>query len=100
MDMIERVADAIKANLFEDRSLNDVARAAIEAMREPTRAMVDAGTSADWVGENEGRAGRSIMPYTFEHFDGDRDVVDIKPGIWSAMIDAALKAPSPNKSNP
>jgi len=50
----------------------------IAAMREPTSEMVEAGTEADWVGENEDRAGWSINPS--EH----------GPGVWQAMVDAAL----------
>jgi len=49
----------------------DKARAAIEAMREPTDAMVKVGTNARW---------RSAV----RNPDNTRE-------IWNAMIDAALK---------
>ena len=53
----------------------------IKAMREPTEAMVVAGTLADWVGEAESREGLSIMP---------NDDYGTPIGIWPEMIDAAL----------
>lgn len=68
------------------------ARAAIEAMREPTEAMISAGKDADWVGEVESRAGFSIMPDNTPDWNSDDDQAVIsRPGIWQAMIAAALE---------
>lgn len=66
-EMVERVAHAIKAKVpfgygMTDAETLQYARAAIEAMREPTEAMLDNGPSE---------------PY----MDGD---------VWAKMIDAAL----------
>lgn len=61
-EMVERVARAIKD--AEQMHWNDMARAAIEAMREPTAKMVVIADS-------------SLRP--------------ISPRIWRAMIDEALK---------
>lgn len=69
-DMVERGAEAMRAKRCEmialplDRIWPDLMRAAIEAMREPTDAMLEAGP---------------VEPYM------DREV-------WRAMIDAALTA--------
>lgn len=84
-DMVERVARAI-VTLIPDgfgweqseedwRQVEDIVRAAIEAMREPDSAMVQAG------GRTVARlsAGRAIEPY-------EDDAAD----AWRAMIDAAL----------
>lgn len=70
-DIINRVADALAKHVAVERSPNwrDVARDAIEAMREPTKEMIDAAW-ADAMGEDAG-------------------------DVWRAMIDAALKAKSP-----
>lgn len=116
-DMVERVARAIAQEIlrqdghagpvvfdagplawsYVDQGHVDfglIASAAIEAMRVPTEAMVDAGTSADWVGEAETRAGLSIMPDSVPDWNSDDDrAVIVRPGIWPAMIDAALKRP-------
>lgn len=86
-EMIERVARAIcragmsgpKDHLNKQENLNwrkfeIEARAAIEAMREPTNAMVEA-SNREWDGRMSHRSS----------------------GAWQAMIDAALSpSPSPN----
>jgi hypothetical protein len=54
----------------------DEARAVLTSIREPSEGMYDAGESADWVGEDESHS--AVRPSE----DG--------PGIWQAMIDAAL----------
>jgi len=81
MDMIERVTKAI----FDEMDLMDgldmpsaqrYARAAIEAMREPTEAML--------------KASDSIMGGGFQNSHSDAET-------WDAMIDAALTIPSTNK---
>lgn len=94
-EMVERLALAMQAGIegqpgdFEHmdprphQSYVKAARLAIEAMREPTAAMLAAGTAADWVGEVESRDGQSIGPSV--DWEGKA-----RPGIWRAMIDAAL----------
>ena len=69
-EMIERVARAIAQCLNEPGqcSYSDIARAAIEAMREPTEAMIKEGA----YGSGEDSAG-------------------VACGAWKAMIDEALK---------
>lgn len=75
--MIERVARAIFSDRYPDEDWKEYqkrdycghARAAIEAMREPTDAMVDSGHS---------------RPNDFQH--GQTTVVE----IYEAMIDAVL----------
>lgn len=89
-EMIERVAIAIKraalAGYFTTGSdgmdgYKHVARAAIEAMREPTEAMVRAGCGADIPGGQWGEP-------TFRESSIDENDC---PVIWAAMLDAALK---------
>ena len=93
-EMVERVAESLFVQHYfpapalwdgepEQRKqfYRDMARAAIKAMREPTEAMIVAGTLADWVGEAESREGLSIMP---------NDDYGTPIGIWPEMIDAAL----------
>lgn len=73
MNKIEQVAKALAetdGNMF---SYEDQARAAIEAMREPTGAMVASGLNSDAWADAEGGA-TAILTSTY-----------------SAMIDAALK---------
>jgi hypothetical protein len=102
-EMIDRVALAIDGAMIDSQKMECgerqkfVARAAIKAMREPTKEMIEAGTKADWVGEDESRAGRSIMPHTYEMYDDELNDVVVKtlPGIWESMIDAALNEKSP-----
>lgn len=72
-EMIERVAKAIQSALSEGTPGRDpdrmerIARAAIEAMRDPTEAMIDKG---------------------YDHVDyGGTDI----EAAWKDMIDAALK---------
>lgn len=92
-EMIERVARAVFAESHEignthgdfDILMPEVqevfirfARAAIEAMREPTATMVSAGSRQ--------------RPYRED--DGDYDGMEYRgntEGTWQAMIDAALK---------
>jgi hypothetical protein len=83
-------------SLFTD-ALRD-ARIAIEEMRVPTAAMIDAGRDADWVGYAESREGRSIVPTERPDWleDDEEDPVD-RRGIWRAMIEAALE---PEKEKP
>lgn len=66
------------------------ARAAIAALREPTEGMVRAGERADWVGEVESRAGRSIVPATGDDRELAESLGCTLDGIWVAMCDAAL----------
>ena len=81
MTMVERVAVAICRALGDDpdregerlTAYDDAARAAIEAMRDPTPEMLEAG----------GRKGG---------FDGYW-VEDNTAAIWAAMIDTALDMP-------
>lgn len=77
MTMIERVARALAASDGAKFHVNPdvyltLARAAIEAMREPTEHMLDYGAC---------------------HEDQDHDIFDeghISREVWQAMIDAAL----------
>jgi hypothetical protein len=58
----------------------DLARAAIEAMREPTVAMIDRGC-ADWANLYPGFEGEKPQP----------TAGDVASAIYAAMISAALK---------
>lgn len=58
---------------------------------EPTAEMLKEGAAADWVGENESRAGDSILPDSYEDWDNDRIVN--RPGIWKAMLTASPQPP-------
>jgi hypothetical protein len=69
-EMVERVAAAIMAS---PGGTYDAARAAIQAMREPTGGMLVAKWSVRWPASLSARA-----PSTNQ-------------AVWSAMIDAALK---------
>jgi hypothetical protein len=77
-EMVDRVAAAIRpllygSDLMADSEVGDIARAAIEAMREPTEAMVEAGWDTG-------------LEY------GPGDALAVNPEVcFSAMIDAALK---------
>lgn len=101
--MIERVARAVyrpqfggpwgQAAPFLRKVYLSDARIMIEQMREPTEAMINAGIAADWVGIDEGRAGYALLPDTLNTYEADEkgdDIVINRPGIWKAMIDAAL----------
>jgi hypothetical protein len=68
--MVERVSRAIRLSLDETGYYPDAARAAIEAMREPTPEMIEAGNIPGW---------------------DDSVSVGLSEEIWPAMIDAALK---------
>lgn len=92
VDMVEKVARAIVGAMYHPqpdmsgdiwkavsprhrRDATDAARAAIEAMREPTEAMKDAGSY-------------------FDH-DGDGGISAYEAAdVWSGMIDAALNTPA------
>lgn len=102
-EMINRIGRAVCSALFGEYvggvipfDVERVGRAVLEAMREPTIDMIDAGTAADWVGDCEGRAGMSIVPTERPDWleDGDGDFPD-RRGIWAAMIDAAMKTKPP-----
>ena len=69
-DMIERVAKAINDTMLQhgDYKPDELARAAIAAMREPSEKMIDVGFKEQ----------QTILSKPIE-------------GIWTAMIDAALK---------
>lgn len=82
-EMVERVrmtiADALTdqdgwmKKSYSREDMTEVARAAIEAMREPTESMIDKATDFDW---GPGISG---------------DETDASPNrVWQAMIDAAL----------
>ncbi|TIR87338.1 MAG: hypothetical protein E5X05_01180 [Mesorhizobium sp.] len=60
-DMIERVSAAIYQSLMGMReiSTDTLARAAIEAMREPTEEMVEAGVRSEWGGTLGSRVANS-----------------------------------------
>lgn len=81
-EMVERVGRALakqEGYAYDPEPYDARARAAIEAMREPTEAMWDAA-------EEHNSGGGGIMD------DGslERNVYDLEK-VWPAMIDAALK---------
>lgn len=86
-DMIERVGRALaKAEnyAYDPIPYDDRARAVIEAMRDPTQAMIKDGdatpTSHSW--------GQS-------HLSAENAEFAMCEPIWQAMIDAALSRPTP-----
>lgn len=94
-EMIERVALAIADAMcpvegYRGTSNEALARAAIEAMREPTREMLGKGITAaedveDWTRDS----------YTSYRVD---TASDMALPVWQAMIDAALSPESPGLS--
>jgi hypothetical protein len=98
--MIERVAKRLIAEhdenggwLLTEGEAKRLARAAIEAMREPTKAMILAG-------DNEKE--NCVDEDTTSDADGNQYNYttirsDISSRIFSAMIDAALNLPEPPK---
>lgn len=75
-EMVERVARALaneEGYAYDPVPYNRRARAAIEAMREPTDAMVDAG---GWLGGENGVGDSSARV------------------VWTGMIEAALVKPT------
>lgn len=79
-EMIERVADAMLVPFSEGKSMQEVARVAIAAMRTPTEAMSYAAMHEKERSNSEfpgGESGPAIDPNGEEY--------------WRAMIDAALK---------
>lgn len=84
-EMVERVQRAIGKALGPGMAKREVAIAAIEAMREPTEAMIQAGR-------------REIPAEIDQWIEGGRVHARMKPmhecvspaGPWQAMIDAAL----------
>ena len=86
-EMIERVARALEADYIRTSGVRldmnpswapfrQSARAAIEAMREPTDKMLTAGGSVD--------AGHAWSP--------KKELVASPGSVWTAMIDEALKS--------
>jgi hypothetical protein len=70
--MIERVKRALLKGLVDDDAIHDLATQVIEAMREPTEAMINRGAGAG--------AWHPADKPTEEALD-----------VWQAMIDAALE---------
>lgn len=87
MTMIERVARAIAQHCGVDPSPEYApkARAAIEAMREPTEAMIDVPLF------NDPSAVFKIGGRTIDATKKYESRRDLRPYIYRAMIDAALK---------
>ena len=84
-DMIERVAKAINDAMLQrgDYKPDELARAAIAAMREPTSAMYMAGGI---VSPSAHLADKDYKPY------GTRTIGDMAAkSAWEKMIDAALE---------
>lgn len=81
-EMIERVMDAImsrsQGHIYLEDQIEEMARSAIEAMREPTESMVEAGLAENACSLP---GGRSIM-------------MAVEPA-WEAMIEAALSNAKP-----
>lgn len=89
MEMLERVARAIALQSQSCRESDwpffaDMARAAIEAMREPTEAMIDMGVLTDGL-----RSDRQTNP----EFFADRHWMECS---YRAMIQAALSTTQPD----
>jgi hypothetical protein len=93
-EMVERVArvlarhyDLLEHGVASDatwQGWTDAARAAIEAMREPTDAMLDApGDLLCAIGDQAEYEGKFMA--------GFDDIEDASEAIWKQMIDAALK---------
>ena len=75
-DMIERVGNAIQHQMgLDDNMPEDLARAAIAAMRDCTPEMLDAGSAAHPVG---GYRRETLL----------NDIIECE---WVAMVDAALE---------
>jgi hypothetical protein len=75
-DMIERVGNAIQHQMgLDDNMPEDLARAAIAAMRECTPEMLDAGSAAHPAG---GYRRETLL----------NDIIECE---WKAMVDAALE---------
>lgn len=86
--MIEKVAKALyNTGCCSNKQVaNELARAAIEAMRDPTEAMMDCeGTATTWAltDKVESLSGGNEITFCGEDL--------VRCGIWQAMIDAALK---------
>jgi hypothetical protein len=77
-EMVNRVADAIAETIGYTEGTGSAAIAAIQAMREPTNLMLEAGMDYD-ERELNIRLGRAPT------------VEECQAGEWAAMIDAALK---------
>lgn len=79
MSMVEKVARAISIAMTDKRGQpaavsSDVARAAIEAMREPTDVVLSRGRSVEVAGD-----------------EGNRAIGWLADNVWKAMINEALK---------
>lgn len=74
-EMVERVAKVLYENI--NLTSTEQARLAIEAMREPTEAMVEHA----W----------EEVPHTIEAMSGQPDAQTQIKGFWQAMIDEARK---------
>jgi len=99
LSMVERVAMAMTANIWQqlggaeggtsapggDINANELARAAIDAMREPTEAMVTAGRKAL-------RDGGLLPAYTDDPHNGQTPIIAVllRENAWPAMIVASL----------
>lgn len=96
--MRERLIAVVKSIGFPEPRYDDdvdpnwadgIVDAILAELRTPDEGMVAAGKKADWVGEIEGRAGKSIRPTSMAALAGY--VPDHPPfaemGIWAAMID-------------
>lgn len=88
MNMIERVQEAIwqigAANDITQEDARHLARAAIEAMMEPTQGIIEA---MEWNIPVDGYEWEFVEPYT----RSDGTVVDEAKDCWKAMIRAALE---------
>jgi hypothetical protein len=80
-EIVERVAAAIREIRVGDHyclyphEAEEIARAAIDAMREPTAEMISAGREE------------------YSEYELDYDATKMWTDMWRAMVDAALKAP-------
>jgi hypothetical protein len=77
-EMIDRIASVLAKSGVPQAYATTVARSVVEAIREPSEAMINAGWGAVWI---------------------DRESVDV-PATWRAMIDAALAEESRARQNP
>jgi hypothetical protein len=87
-EMVERIARAIEAKsdyVISQHHAKALARAAIEALRDPSYAMLESG-------------GISITRPGNDETNSDYEIWDTEVRqIWQAMIDEALSPPKPKR---
>lgn len=109
-EMIDRVAAAIEAQMARDDNMpEDVAKAAIEAMRNPTLHMVHAGSVSianqftdpfDVLNSNEEEALGLEVEGLDSYAGADERLTHFAEDAWKDMIDTALIGKHPWQSQP